>query len=181
MDMRELIMERLARKNRIAALIVATFFLLDLAGCTAEKWAFPDGVHRQSLNDIADSSMKAWHNAWIGQPRDALDIHPFFSNQQMKDKTTDSGVEVRTYLSGTSASTCEQSPSIYNKFGDATIVTGGHTSCANTFSGCQRMFYIKDKKIAEVVATGECRTDPDVYPRNDLAGLAGNSTEGGGK
>jgi hypothetical protein len=108
------------------------------------------------------TSCRAVHQAdldsWIGVPVIAVDTHSFLLPLPMIKTVTDSGVEIRVYSNKRGVSSCGGtgvlSNSNFNSF----------QACSAGLVGCDGIFYIRDGKVIETKAVGNCYTDESSRP-----------------
>lgn len=102
-------------------------------------------------------------DAWVGQPVEVLEMHPFFLTLPMIRTKTSSGIEIRDYANVKNMSTCEG----YALGGvNAGWVSGSaFSNCTSGSVGCHNIFYIKNGKVLEYAPTGNCYTDETLQPR----------------
>lgn len=107
-------------------------------------------------------------DAWVDVPVIALDTHSFMLTLPMVRTVTDSGVEIRVYSNKRGVSSCGGSG-----FGAANSQQGSAMSyqnfsafrnCTSGLIGCDAVFYIRDGKVIEVKAVGQCYTDERSRP-----------------
>ena len=97
-------------------------------------------------------------DSWIGVPVIAVDTHSFLLPLPMIKTVTDSGVEIRVYSNKRGVSSCGGtgvlSNSNFNSF----------QACSAGLVGCDGIFYIRDGKVIETKAVGNCYTDESSRP-----------------
>lgn len=102
-------------------------------------------------------------DAWVGQPVEVLEMHPFFLTLPMIRTKTSSGIEIRDYANVKNMSSCGG----YGMAGvNAGWVSGSaFSSCTSETVGCHNIFYIKNGRVLEYAPTGNCYTNEMVQPR----------------
>lgn len=110
-------------------------------------------------------------DAWRGVPVAALDSHSLFVTVPMIKTITPEGLEIRNYSNKVAASTCgglgfgsanatrtRNSSMAYGQFSQLQNCTAG-------MRGCDNIFYIRDGKVLEYKAVGQCYTNEKVRPQ----------------
>lgn len=92
--------------------------------------------------------------AWKGMPVEALDTHALFSTLPVKKTVMDSGIELRTYENTKQSNACGASP----------LGGVGVLNCRRETRACTTEFYLRDQKVIEALARGQCYTDSATRP-----------------
>lgn len=144
------------RSTNPAGLLAAVALAAAVTGCA---------THQSPLVNQADL------DAWKDVPVAALDAHSLFITVPMIRTVTESGVEIRNYSNKVASSTCArnvtgttqiagtaQRPIAYGQFNQM-------QNCIAGMRGCDNIFYIKDGKVLEYKAVGQCYTNEKVRPQ----------------
>lgn len=105
--------------------------------------------------------------AWVGQPVQALDVHPIFAALPRVTTIADDGTEIRNYINGRNIARCSGGGTIYGQ----TVSYARYnqfTSCMSGYAACNSIFYIKDKVVQRYTPIGtggaRCFTDARIQP-----------------
>ena len=102
-------------------------------------------------------------DAWAGAPVEALDAHPLFLTMPMYRAQTASGVETRNYVNSEETERCFTN--LGARRGDGKYVShSAFTSCSESRTVCNNIFYIQSGKVTRYAPTGACYTDDSVRP-----------------
>jgi hypothetical protein len=106
-------------------------------------------------------------DAWQGVPVEELDKHPFFLTVPFVRTTASDGTEIRNYVNGGNVASCSGGGSVFKSTVDMATYSG-FSSCVQKLQACNNIFYIKDGRVQQYIATGTggaiCRTDETLRP-----------------
>jgi hypothetical protein len=106
-------------------------------------------------------------DAWQGVPVAELDKHPFFLTVPFVRTTASDGTEIRNYVNGQNVASCSGGGSIFKSTVDMASYSS-FTSCMQRFQACNNIFYIKDGRVQQYIATGTggaiCMTNETLRP-----------------
>jgi hypothetical protein len=106
-------------------------------------------------------------DAWQGVPVVELDKHPFFLTVPVVRTTASDGTEIRNYVNGDNVASCSGGGSIFRSTVDMASYSG-FSSCMQKFRACNNIFYIKDGRVQQYIASGTggaiCTTDESLRP-----------------
>jgi hypothetical protein len=110
---------------------------------------------------------KADLDSWEGVPVAALDKHPFFLTLPVVRTMASDGTEIRNYVNGKNIASCSGGGSVFATTVD-TATYSRFSSCMQSFAACNNIFYIKDGRVQQYIATGtggmRCMTDETLRP-----------------
>lgn len=106
-------------------------------------------------------------DAWQGVPVAELDKHPFFLTVPAVRTIASDGTEIRNYVNGGNVASCSGGGQIFASTVDAARFSGFST-CMQRFEACNNIFYIKDGRVQQYIASGTggaiCMTDATLRP-----------------
>lgn len=110
---------------------------------------------------------KADLDAWQGVPVAELDKHPFFLTVPVVRTMASDGVEIRNYVNSQSVASCSGGGSVFATTVDMATYSS-FSSCMQRFQACNNIFYIKDGRVQQYIATGtggvSCMTNESLRP-----------------
>jgi hypothetical protein len=120
-----------------------------------------------SLALVAGCVNKGDLDAWQGVPVAELDKHPFFLTVPVVRTTASDGTEIRNYVNGQNVASCSGGGQIFKSTVDMASYSG-FSNCMQRFRACNNIFYIKDGRVQQYIASGTggaiCTTDETLRP-----------------
>lgn len=106
-------------------------------------------------------------DSWQGIPVVELDKHPFFLTVPVVRTIASDGTEIRNYVNGQNVASCSGGGQIFKSTVDMASYSG-FSSCMQKFQACNNIFYIKDGRVQQYIASGSggaiCVTDESMRP-----------------